>query len=141
MLKRTTTARVRYGEVDQMGFMYYGNYALYFEMGRADMIREAGYTYAQMEKEGVVMPVVRMQCKYLGPALYDELITIETRLESFEPASSFITFHHHLYNEKGRLIHKGEVTLTFYDPKTQKRVPMPQVLIDFLAPHFNSTAV
>ena len=140
MITRTTTARVRYGEVDQMGFMYYGNYALYFEMGRADMIREAGYTYAQMEKDGVVMPVIKMQCKYLRPALYDELITIETRLETFQPDSTFITFVHRLFNEKGDLIHKGEVTLTFFDPKTQKRVPMPQVLIDFLSPYFSPPA-
>lgn len=135
MLTRKTYVRVRYGEVDQMGFLYYGNYALYYEIGRAEMIRESGYTYAQMEKDGVVMPVVRMNSKFLRPALYDQLICIETSIKELQNAP-FITFYHKLYNENEELLNTGEVTLTFFDPKTQKKVPMPQVLQSLLKPYF-----
>ena len=135
MVVTTTQVRVRYAEVDQMGFMYYGNYATYYEVGRAVMIREAGYPYGEMEKDGVVMPVVKMNTKFLRPALYDELITIETTMKEIEH-HGFVTFHHRLFNEKNELINTGEVTLTFFDPKTQKRVPMPQRLRDYLSPYF-----
>jgi acyl-CoA thioester hydrolase len=137
MLTSITKVRVRYGEVDQMGFLYYGNYGLYYEVGRAEMIREAGYPYSEMEKDGVVMPVVKMNVKFLRPAKYDELITIETTMKELSH-HPFVTFHHKLYNEQNELINKGEVTLTFFDPKTQKRVPMPEKLLSYLKPFFQS---
>ena len=137
MLTSITKVRVRYGEVDQMGFLYYGNYGLYYEVGRAEMIREAGYPYSDMEKDGVVMPVVKMNVKFLRPAKYDELITIETTMKELSN-HPFVTFHHKLYNEQNELINKGEVTLTFFDPKTQKRVPMPEKLLSYLKPFFQS---
>ncbi len=121
----TTHVRVRYGEVDQMGFLYYGNYALYYETARAEMIRERGYTYAQLERDGIVMPVVKMTSKFLRPALYDELIRIETSMEVLEGAS-FICFKHKLYNEENILLNKAEVVLTFFDPTTQKRTTIPE---------------
>lgn len=138
MLTHTTQVRVRYAEVDQMGFMYYGNYAMYYEMGRAAMIRDAGYPYSEMEKDGTVMPVVKMNTKYLRPALYDELITIETIMKEL-PEIPFVTFHHKLYNEKNELINTGEVTLTFFNPTIQKRCPMPDRLRNLLQPHFHHT--
>ena len=76
MLIHETKIRVRYGEVDQMGFLYYGNYGLYYEVARAEMIREANYTYREMEEDGVVMPVLKLNIKYLRPAKYDQLIRI-----------------------------------------------------------------
>lgn len=135
MIQSKTTIRVRYGEVDQMGFLYYGNYGLYYEVGRAEMIREAGYPYAEMEKDGIVMPVVKLNIKYLRPAKYDELVVVETTLKELS-AHPFITFHHKLYNEQNELINKGEVTLTFFDPKLQKKVPMPEKLQQYLKPYF-----
>ncbi len=135
MIVSNTYQRVRYGEVDQMGFMYYGNYALYYEVGRSEIIRHSGYTYADMEKDGIVMPVVKLNCKYLRPAKYDDLIRIETTIKEL-PHNSFITFHHQLYNEANELLHKSEITLTFFDPVTQKRVPMPKQFYDFLSPYF-----
>ncbi len=135
MIKSETKIRVRYGEVDQMGFLYYGNYALFYEVARAEMIREAGYPYSEMERDGTVMPVVKMNSKFLKPALYDELITVETTMTELLN-HPFITFYHKLYNEKQELIHKGEVTLTFYNPLTQKRVPMPERLRVILEAHF-----
>ncbi len=135
MLTSTTQIRVRYAEVDQMGFMYYGNYATFYEVARAVMIRDAGYPYSDMEKDGVVMPVVKMSSKFLKPALYDELITVETTMKELH-THGFVTFHHKLFNEKNELLNIGEVTLTFFDPKTQKRVKMPERLLSYLQPYF-----
>jgi acyl-CoA thioester hydrolase len=118
-----------------MGFLYYGNYALYYEVARADMIRDAGYPYNEMEKDGTVMPVVKMSAKFLKPALYEELIRVETTIKELHK-HSFITFFHQLYNAENELLHKAEVTLTFYDPITKKRVPMPQRLRNILQPFF-----
>jgi acyl-CoA thioester hydrolase len=137
MMRSSTQVRVRYAEVDQMGFMYYGNYAMYYEVARAVLIRDAGYPYSEMEKDGTVMPVVKMNCKYLKPARYDDLITIETEmLESSNFA--FVTFIHKLYNEQKELIHKAEVILTFYNPVTQKRVPMPEKLKQLVEPFYKN---
>ncbi len=135
MFTAETHIRVRYGEVDQMGFLYYGNYALYYEVGRAEMIRDAGYPYSEMEKDGTIMPVVKMNAKFLKPARYDELIRVETKLSELR-VHPFITFEHKLFNEQNELLHKAEVTLTFYNPVTQKRVPMPERLKQFLRPYF-----
>ncbi len=135
MLIHETKIRVRYGEVDQMGFLYYGNYGLYYEVARAEMIREANYTYREMEEDGIVMPVLKLNIKYLRPAKYDQLIRIETTLQTFTNAS-FITFQHKLFNEENELINKGEVTLTFFNPQENKRTKMPKKLADFLVPHY-----
>lgn len=137
MITHRTQVRVRYSETDQMGFMYYGNYAMYYELGRAAMIREAGYPYSEMEKDGTVMPVVKMSCKYLKPAHYDDLLTVQTEMKELL-SIPFVTFYHKLFNEKNELIHSAEVTLTFYNPKEQKRCPMPERLLQLLKPHFVS---
>jgi acyl-CoA thioester hydrolase len=79
MYEHITTLRVRYAETDQMNIVYYGNYAQYFEVGRAECIRDLGFSYKKMEELGVHMPVVELQVKFLRPARYDDLITIKTR--------------------------------------------------------------
>lgn len=135
MVNSTTYIRVRYGEVDQMSFLYYGNYALYYEVARAEMIRDAGYPYSEMEKDGIVMPVIKLNSKYLKPAKYDELIRIETTIKELH-SHPFICFHHKLFNEANELLHKAEVTLTFYEPILQKRTSMPERLRKILEPYF-----
>ena len=77
MFEHTTKIRVRYGETDQMGYMYYGNYAEFYEVGRVEMLRSLGMTYSGMEASGIMMPVLEMSCKYLKPALYDEEISVK----------------------------------------------------------------
>ncbi len=130
--------RVRYGETDQMGFVYYGNYAQYYEIGRVEMLRSLGMTYKYMEEElGIMMPVVSMQVRYLRPATYDQLITIRTTLR--ELPDTKITFHMELFNEEGKLLNAGQVALKFLDPKTGKTVPTPPELLNKLAPYFETT--
>lgn len=77
-----TTVRVRYGETDQMGFVYHANYVPYFELGRTEFMREADLCYAEMEKEGMALAVVDLNVRYLRPAFYDQELVIETRLAS-----------------------------------------------------------
>src|ERR1043165_1675221 len=129
MYTSTTEIRVRYGETDQMGYLYYGYYALYYEVGRAEAIRQLGFTYRQLEEMGIMMPVAEMNAKYYRPALYDDLITVKTILKEI-PQSSKIHFHSELYNEEGALLNVGVTTLVFYDMKEKKKVHMPKELLD-----------
>ncbi|MBC7554380.1 MAG: acyl-CoA thioesterase [Taibaiella sp.] len=135
MFTATTHIRVRYGETDQMGYLYYGNYALYYEVGRAEAIRQLGFTYRQLEEMGIMMPVAELNVQYYRPALYDELITVKTILKEL-PQSSKIQFHTELYNEEGVFLNKGVTTLVFFDPVEKKKVEMPPELFDRLKPFF-----
>src|SRR3954462_4316428 len=112
MFTATTQIRVRYGETDQMGYLYYGNYALYYEVGRAEAIRQLGFTYRQLEEMGIAMPVAELNVRYFRPALYDDLIAVKTLLKEL-PEGSKITFHSELYDQDGQLLNKGATTLVF----------------------------
>jgi len=128
--------RVRYGETDQMGYVYYGNYAQYYEIGRVEMLRSLGMTYKSMESEmGVMMPVVNLEIRYLRPAKYDDLLTIRTSLRKL-PEKLSITFHVEILNEEGKLINSGSVRLCFVDIKEGRTVPAPEPLMERLRPHF-----
>ena len=99
MFTYDTQIRVRYGETDQMGYLYYGHYAQYFEVGRAETIRSLGISYKEMETDlGIMMPVMSLQMRYVRPALYDELLTIRTTLRQWPELT--MTFHHEIFNEK-----------------------------------------
>jgi acyl-CoA thioester hydrolase len=137
MYEATTQIRVRYGETDQMGYLYYGHYALYYEVGRAEAIRQLGFTYRELEEMGVMMPVVELNAQYFRPALYDDLITVKTMVKEL-PQGSKIQFHSELYNEQGQLMNRGVTTLVFYDPKEKKKVNMPEVLTGRLQPFFTT---
>lgn len=127
--------RVRYGETDQMGFLYYGNYAQYYEIGRVEMLRSLGLTYKQLEEEHRInMPVVSLQMRFVRPAYYDELITIRTTLRQLP--EQFILFHMELFNEAGQLVNGGTVKLCFVDVRAQRTVPAPEYLLAKLRPHF-----
>ena len=130
-----TQIRVRYGETDQMGYLYYGHYAQYFEVGRAETIRSLGISYREMETElGIMMPVMSLQMRYVRPALYDELLTIRTTLRQLP--ESTMTFHHEIFNEKKKLVNGGSVKLCFVDMKSGRTVGPPQYLLDKLRPYF-----
>jgi acyl-CoA thioester hydrolase len=126
MYTSETQIRVRYGETDQMGFLYYGYYALYYEVGRAEAIRQLGFTYRELEELGIQMPVVELHAQYFRPALYDDLVTVRT-------------FHSELYNEAGDLLNKGITTLVFYDPKEKKKVGLHPEMLKRLAPFFTTS--
>lgn len=135
MFSTTTNIRVRYGETDQMGFLYYGNYALYYEVGRVDMIRQLGITYKELEARGIIMPVVELKSKYIRPALYDDLITVKTILKEL-PTDHKISFHSELYNEKQELLNIGTTTLVFLEAEARRKIAMPEVLKKKLKGYF-----
>lgn len=134
-----TTTRVRYAETDQMGIVYYGNYAQYFEIGRVESIRQLGYSYKEMEEDGVMLPVVEVHIRYLRSAVYDDLLTIRTTLKEL-PSDHVITFHSEVLNEKGKLLTTGIVTLYFLDTGTKKKTMIPEKMKERLSPFFEEKA-
>ena len=136
MFATETQIRVRYAETDQMGVVYHSHYFQYFEVARAESIRQLGFTYADMEKLGVIMPVIEVQCRYLRPALYDELLTVKVVLKDL-PVHHKIEFHQEVYNEAPELLATGKVVLYFMEARTMKRTVMPEELLLKLKPYFN----
>ena len=134
MFQTSTKVRVRYGETDQMGYMYYGNYAELFEVGRVEMLRSIGMTYKGVEALGVMMPVLEMHSKYLKPALYDDEIIIKVIMEKMPGVK--IPFKYELYNEQQELIHLGETLLAFINMKTNRPCLPPQEFLDKVKPFF-----
>ena len=130
-----TLIRVRYAETDQMNVVYYGNYAQYFEVARAESIRNLGLTYKEMEAAGVMMPVVEMQTKFLRPAHYDDLLTIKTIMREL-PADHRILFEHEVFNQEKKLLTIGKVTLYFVKIGTFERTVMPETMRILLKPFF-----
>ena len=135
MFTSETKIRVRYAETDQMGVVYHSNFFPYFEVARAESIRHLGFTYADMEKMGVIMPVVDVHARYLRPALYDDLLTIKTFLKEL-PLHHKIEFHHEVYNEKEELLCVGNIILYFMEKAGMKRTAMPEALKKTLERYF-----
>lgn len=134
MFKTETTVRVRYAETDQMGYVYYGNYATYFEVARVEAMKELGVSYKQLETEGVMMPVLSYSTKYYKPAFYDDKLTIVTAIKEFPSVRIHFTFE--VFNEKGDKLNDAEATLVFVDMNNKKPCQAPQYLLDKLKPHY-----
>jgi acyl-CoA thioester hydrolase len=135
MFEATHQLRVRYAETDQMNVVYHGNYTQYFEVARAESIRELGFTYKDMEALGIIMPIVELQIKYIRPAHYDDLLTIKTFLKEL-PTAHRIEFLQEVYNESGKLLTTGKVVLYFIDAKTGEKGTMPAELHHKISPYF-----
>ncbi len=118
-----TNYRVCYADTDQMGVVYYGNYAKLFEIGRTEAMRKLGIVYKKLEDTGIVMPVVEMTVKYHQPALYDDFLTIKTSL--FELPGMRMTFQHEIYNEAGAKLVSGQVQLCFLDSQSKRLTKVP----------------
>jgi len=136
MIVHDTQLRVRYGETDQMGYAYYGKYAEYFEVGRAEAVRAIGITYKMMEEQGVMMPVSELSVNYKRPAHYDELLTIRTIIPE-KPRSSFL-FHYEIFNEAEQLLVTGLVRLAFVDMKRMRPVRVPAYVADAIEKAWSS---
>ncbi len=131
----TCTVRVRYGETDQMGFVYYGIYAQYYEVGRVEAMRDAGILYSNLEKEHqVFMPVMNMQVRFLRPALYDDLLTIHTTVPSLPERD--IRFRYEIRNEAGTLLNGALVQLCFLESGSRRRIDAPGFIREALKSYF-----
>jgi len=134
MFKHSSTIRVRYAETDKMGFVYYGNYAVFFEVARVEAMRHLGISYKSLEDKGILMPVIEYNTKYLKPAKYDDLLTINVIIRKMP--SLKIAFEYEVYNEEKTLINLAETTLVFLDKQTYKPQPVPDELVRALNPYF-----
>lgn len=130
-----TSIRVRYGETDQMGYVYYGHYAMYYEVARVESLRQLGLTYRELEAMGVMMPVLENHSKFLAPARYDDLLRIVTTLR--EKPGVRIKFEYEIFNGSNELIHRGETLLVFIDMKTNKPCRPPKEMEKVLLPFFS----
>ncbi|MBU3745496.1 MAG: acyl-CoA thioesterase [Sediminibacterium sp.] len=135
MFKSKTKIRVRYAETDQMGYVYYGNYAAFYEVARVEALRDVGLSYKMLEDNGIMMPVLNLQCNYFKPAKYDDLLEIETTISNLPGVRC--RFEYEIKNESGELLNKGETTLVFIDMKSNRPTKCPVFLEEKLKPYFS----
>lgn len=135
MFSHEIQVRVRYGETDQMGYVYYGDYAEYFEVGRVEALRSLGFPYKRLEEDGVMLPVRELHTTYHQPARYDDLLTLRTSIAVLP--SVRIVFGYELHNEAGVLLCEASTTLVFVDSTTMRPRRAPEALIEAMA-HFFS---
>lgn len=135
MLVSESKIRVRYGETDQMGVVYHGNYALYFEIARTEALRNIGITYKSIEQNGVMMPVVNLTVNYRKPARYDDELTVKAVFAQEPGVKAVIGYE--VLNEAGELLCTGQTTLVFVDSKTNRVTRCPAALAEKFAPYFD----
>ncbi len=130
MRTNTISFRIRYGETDQMGVVYHGNYAQYLEMARVEWLRMLGISYKDMEANGVMLPVISLSIQYLKPALYDDLISVKAILKK-KPVVR-IEFDYEIKNEAGELLATANTVLVFMDMHRKRPMKCPAILLEKL---------
>ena len=128
----TSYRRVIYADTDKMGIVYNGNYLSYFEIGRNELMRHLGLTYTEVERNGLILPLIDSYVRYIQPALYDDILEINTRLD--ETLSAKIQF---IYNIKcnEKLIAEGYTNHVFANAETMKPVRPPKIYLDIIKKH------
>ena len=126
--QHTVTLRVRYGETDQMGYCYYGNYASYFEVGRVETLRELGHSYKELEESGIMLPVSHFEIDYIKPAFYDDELKVTTIISELKGARLF--FDYEIHNASDALICKGKTTLVFVSKENMRPISAPTGFIE-----------
>ncbi|MFN8355762.1 MAG: thioesterase family protein [Spirosomataceae bacterium] len=129
-----TPYRVTYADTDQMGYVYYGHYARFYEIGRVEALRNLGMTYKSLEESGVMMPVYELKCRYLQPAKYDDLLTIRTHVAAMPAARMVFTFE--VFNQDNVLLNTGEATLVFVKMDTNRLTLAPKEMTERLKGYF-----
>lgn len=130
-----TQIRVRYAETDQMGYAYYGNYASYYEVGRVEAMRQLGFSYKELEKAGIMMPVTELRCNFIKPATYDEELTIRVIVEEIPKVRMY--FKYEVINESGEKINTGSTTLVFINMSTNRPCRAPESLLELLSAYYS----
>ena len=135
MIHTTHSIRVRYGETDPMKYVYYGNYAEYFEVARVELFRTLGISYDEIERRGIFLPVSEYKIKYIRPGLYDQLLEIHTYIKK-NPGVK-IELDYEIYNEDKVKITEASTTLFFLDSETNKIVKCPDYLMELIEKKWN----
>jgi acyl-CoA thioester hydrolase len=127
--------RVRYADTDQMGYVYYGNYARYYEIARVEALRSLDFHYKAMEEAGVMMPVYEHHSRFLLPARYDDLLTVHVRIPKIPRAR--VIFEYEIRNQDGQLLNTGETTLVFQKMDSGRLCTAPTGLLEKLQPYYH----
>ncbi len=130
-----TQIRIHYALTDQMGVVYHGHYAQFYEIGRVEAFRQIGCIYKDIEAMGIIMPVIELSSRFLRPAKYDDLITVKSYLKEF-PINHKITFYHEIFNEQVELLNTGNVVLYCLESKNMKRCNTPAILQEKLKVYY-----
>ena len=134
MYSYETKIRVRYSETDKMGYVYYGNYPQYYEVGRVELMRSLGFSYRQLEDMGIMMPVLSMNIRYMRPGFYDDELTIKTTVR--ELPTSRIRFEYEVTNTEGKVLNNGETVLGFINEDTRRAIRPPKEIMESFMPYF-----
>lgn len=137
MITADTLIRVRYGEVDRMGYLHHGNYPLYFEVGRTELIRQFGLSYREMEDRGILLPVRNISIRYHNPALYDDEVIIHTSIQ--KRPSTRLEFEYQMLDSAGILLAEAETTLVFVSAESRKPIRIPDFFEKLIEPFFPET--
>ncbi|MEE4259871.1 MAG: thioesterase family protein [Bacteroidales bacterium] len=127
MLTSKSTIRVRYDEVDKMSYVYHGNYASYYHIGRTELLRKVGICDYELEKYHIILPVIELNSKFIKPVFYDETITIITSLIEFP--RSRMKFSHKIFNQNHDLVNEAFTTVAFVDNNTRKPLRVPETIL------------
>ncbi|MGD1892723.1 MAG: acyl-CoA thioesterase [Cyclobacteriaceae bacterium] len=135
MYQHTIQIRVRYGETDQMGYVYYGNYASYYEVARVEALRSLGMSYRELEEAGIMMPVLENHSYYHQPVRYDDLLTIQVTLPALPSVK--ITFEYTFMNQESAKVHSGRTVLAFMNSDSKRPCRPPEAMLELLRPYFS----
>ena len=124
LIEYSTQIRVRYKDTDQMGIMHHSNYIVLYEQARTEWLREMGLTYAEIERRGIMSPIIEVHSRYHFPAFYDELLTVKVKMEQMPTARLVVDAE--VYNPDGKLINTGSVTLGFMSAQTRRPCRVPE---------------
>ena len=130
LIEFSTQIRVRYKDTDQMGIMHHSNYIVLYEQARTEWLREMGLTYAEIERRGVMSPIIEVHSRYHYPAFYDELLTVKVKMEQMPTARLVVDAE--VYNPDGKLINTGSVTLGFMSAETRRPCRVPEWFLSAL---------
>ncbi len=130
ILQREYTMRVWYVDTDQMGIVHHSNYIRYYEAARSDLMRDLGLSYAEMERRGIMMPILEVNSRYRASALYDDLITVQIMLEELPKAR--ITFRYNVFDSSGTLLNEGSTVLGFMHSDTRRPTRAPEWFLEIL---------
>ncbi len=130
MIKSEYKIRVRYDEVDKMGYLYHGNYAKYFHVGRTELLRKLGLNDAEMEKKNIILPVSEMNTKFIKPVYYDEIITVVSYLKEISGAR--LSFFYQIFSQNKELATQADMTIALVDNTTGKLIRIPQYIYDII---------
>jgi acyl-CoA thioester hydrolase len=134
MYSHSVKYRVCYADTDQMGYVYYGNYARLYEIARVETLRSLGVSYKSLEDNGIGLPVAEHYTKFLAPGLYDDELSIICQVDCLPTAK--IEFSYRIKNEAGDLINEGKTTLVFMDLNSKKVIKAPDFILSALQPYF-----